>query len=654
MGDKIKRGAFKNVSDEELIHYYIELNLSAEELAEMYHTTESATRSYLSHRGIKKGKELAQACQERVNLEKLGVKTTLQLPEVQEKVRATIQEKYGTDNVLKLKEIQEKAKATTRERYGVDNVMSLKETHEKARETLRRKLGVDHPSQSEEIKEKMRKTSQAKYGANNPMQNEEVARKCVESYNKTREQKTGTANFSELSEGDLYDLYITQNLSAKQIAEKYGREPGTVLALMSERGIKKSRVLTEKHRAETSIENWGTPYPIAAEEVRQKGRQTKIERYGTDNTSSLPWVQEKFRQTCREKYGVDNPNKLLEIVLKRVHTRCGDGYPTEIMNIREKMIEYLDSLPFPLSIPEIAEGLKVSYSSFLHNLLKFNLKEHPNVIYNPLFSKEEKEVVDFIKELGITVEENTWGVIPDYELDVYIPDKKIAIEYNGDFWHCELRKPIKYHQKKSQLCEERGIFLYHIFEYEWNDKDKKRKILAHLKSLLGVNSRTIYARACEIKEVSSQDKKEFLEENHLQGDDSSTIRYGLYCQDELVSLMTFGRPRFTKKYQWEILRFCSKEGVSVVGGASKLFKHFLENSEGSIVSYSNFAKMSGNLYPMLGFVYVGLSKPSYVWFKGRQVLTRFQTQVKNEIETMHNEGYNRIFDCGNKVWAFIR
>ena len=120
--------------------------------------------------------------------------------------------------------------------------------------------------------------------------------------------------------------------------------------------------------------------------------------------------------------------------------------------------------------------------------------------------------------------------------------------------------------------------------------------------------------------------------------------------------MTFCKPRFLKKSycDWELSRFCSLAGANVVGGAGKLFKYFIEHNEGSVISYSDVAKTKGTLYQKLGFKFSHQSKPNYVWTNGHDVLTRYQTQMKNEIETMTSKGYYRIFDCGSKVWVYER
>ena len=606
------RGAFKGVPDEELKRLYIDENLTAEEIAEMFHTTPNAVRSYLSHCGIKKGKELAQRAQERVNLRKLGVKTTLQLPEVKEKVKETMQRKYGTDNILKLREFHEKAEDTLEKRYGVRNCMQSEEIRERARETWRRNYGVDNPNKCEEVVQKRKKTLQETYGVDNPMKNPEFAQRQQKTKAETLRARTGIGFLSEIPREELERLYIKENLSAREIADMFGRDVFSILGIMSENGIHKDRSLSEVHRKETSVLKYGTPYPVS---LNGKNKET-----------------------------------LAEIL----RSKKGDDYPVDLILDKDNFVAFLDSLDEPRTISEIAELIEVSYTVVINLIKKFGLKNHPKILYLSSSSSQEREICSWLEGLGFSVQKNIRGIIPKYEIDIYIPDKKLGIEFNGNYWHGEQCRDNKYHQEKSLLGRENGVFIYHIFEYEWENEDTREKIKSHLLSILGIAETVLYARNCEVREVSIPQKSDFLKKNHLQGDDKSSVRYGLYYNDELVSLMTFGRPRFNQKYQWEIHRYCTKSGVVVVGGASRLFKHFLDSSSGAIVSYSNFAKMSGNLYQKLGFKKIGLSKPSYVWCRGKEILSRFQTQMKEEAKTMHENGYFRIYDCGNEVWEYAR
>lgn len=286
-------------------------------------------------------------------------------------------------------------------------------------------------------------------------------------------------------------------------------------------------------------------------------------------------------------------------------------------------------------------------------------------------SNGELEVCDYVKSIyeGYLIQ-NDRTIIAPLELDLVIPGKKIAIEYNGTYWHSELSggKDKLYHLNKTNDCEKQGYHLIHLFETDWvNSPDIVRSILT---TLIRPDLLTkIYARKCEIKSINSKESNEFLNKNHLQGSDNSSVRYGLYYNDELVSVMTFVKPRFSKKYEWEISRYATLLNTSVIGGANKLFKSFLtEYTPKSIVSYSDRRYFNGNVYSKLGFTMDGYTSPNYFYtndeynvlenrlqyqkHKLKDKLERFDP-VMTEWENMQMNGYDRIWDCGHRRWIWI-
>jgi hypothetical protein len=276
-------------------------------------------------------------------------------------------------------------------------------------------------------------------------------------------------------------------------------------------------------------------------------------------------------------------------------------------------------------------------------------------------SNAEGEVYDFINNF-ISCEKSDRKILNGKELDIYIPSKNIAIEYNGLYWHSD--KYIdnsKYHFEKTNSCRDQGIQLIHIFEDEW--LNKKEVVKSRLLNLIGKNTDKIYARKCQIKEVSTKEKSEFLDANHLQGKVGSKINLGLYYNNDLVSIMTFGKLRKNlgsthKEGSWELLRFCNKLNTSVVGGASKLLKYFTGNFEyNEIISYADLRWSNGNLYDKLGFQETHKSVPNYFYVKRGMREPRFKYRKdilvsegfdknKTEKQIMKERGYNRIYDCG--------
>ena len=285
-----------------------------------------------------------------------------------------------------------------------------------------------------------------------------------------------------------------------------------------------------------------------------------------------------------------------------------------------------------------------------------------------LVSFWEKEVNDFINSLGIETETSNRSVLNGKEIDILIKEKNIGIECDGIIYHSELFNNDKnYHINKTKLCNDKGIYLIHIFEDEWRLKNNIVKSM--IKNILCKNDTKIYARKCEIKEVCQKEKKEFLENNHIQGDVNSKINLGLFYNNELVSLMTFGDLRInlgSKKEDgsYELLRFCNKLNTSVIGGASKLFKYFIKIYDfKKIKSYCDLRWFKGNLYEILGFNLIRISKPNYFYTKGNFRENRFKYRkdilVKNgfdknktEHQIMFENKYYRIYDCGCKVYEF--
>lgn len=267
-------------------------------------------------------------------------------------------------------------------------------------------------------------------------------------------------------------------------------------------------------------------------------------------------------------------------------------------------------------------------------------------------STGEIEIEEFFNKNNIFVEK-TRKILYPYEIDLYSDKFKIGVEFNGDYWHSSIHKSSDYHQKKSMMAAGKDIFIYNIFEYEWNNKEKRELITKQLSSNFNIDQLLINARDCNIKIIGNNEKKEFLNKNHIQGNDNSSIRIGLTHNGILVSVMTFGKPRFNNKFQWELMRFCSLSGSRIRGGASKLFSYFVKNYyPETIICYSDMAKSTGKVYEFLGFTLSHISSPNYIWTNFSDTFTRYQTQMKNEKQIMTERGFYQIFDCGNKVWIW--
>lgn len=283
-------------------------------------------------------------------------------------------------------------------------------------------------------------------------------------------------------------------------------------------------------------------------------------------------------------------------------------------------------------------------------------------------STGEKEVSDFLSDYTTNIILKDRSIISPYELDIVLPDKKLAIEYCGLYWHSELRgKGRNYHLNKLNLCQKRGIRLITIFEDEW--VFKKSIVKSRLSHILDLdNFKVIGARSCRIKEIDTNSKNEFLINNHIQGSDISKIRLGAFYKGSLLAVMTFSKLSIAKGSapvlgNYELSRFCSRTDYRVIGIASKLFKHFLRTSSDckSIISYADKRWSEGDLYFKLGFDYESDTKPSYWYSKNGLVryhrfgLRKAPHESPNltELELRKSEGYYRIWDCGNLKFRFV-
>lgn len=285
-------------------------------------------------------------------------------------------------------------------------------------------------------------------------------------------------------------------------------------------------------------------------------------------------------------------------------------------------------------------------------------------------SKQEDELYYFVSSLyNGTIIRNDREILDGKELDIVFPDIKLAIEYCGLYWHSELKgKDRNYHLNKLNMCNNSGYKLITIFEDEWvlsNDKCKSR--LASYINSSGM--RRIYARKCKVREISSKTIRSFCNDNHMQKYGSgSSIKLGLFFEDELVSILSFSRPSLAKgrkdssTTEYELHRFCSLLNTVVVGGASKLLSYFERNYDcDKIFTFADKRWSFANLYYRLGFTLIGESDPCYYYFKDNLVRQHRFLYRKNvlekkldvfdpnltEVENMYANGYNRIWDCGN-------
>lgn len=315
---------------------------------------------------------------------------------------------------------------------------------------------------------------------------------------------------------------------------------------------------------------------------------------------------------------------------------------------REDSIEYLKDNPSTYT--QLAERFNLNYAIMNNWASRLNIKSY----IKKYTSHMEDALYDLLTSFGVEFETHSRKIIPPQELDFYIPSKNLAIEFNGTFWHGFSQLGDKnYHLNKSKSCEEKGIRLIHIWEYEWNDPIQKEKIIQLLKIALGLVDNKIYARNCSVKIISNKEAKELNSRIHLQGHRNAQVTYGLFYKEELVQLMSFSKSRYNRNLKgsnsWEIIRGCPGSNNIVVGGVSKLFTHFVRDyNPDTVFSYCDFNKFDGKSYEALGMKFIGYTGPDMKYVINKEVINRSPSNYK--YNNSHCE--DKLYGSGSKKYLW--
>ena len=481
-----------------------------------------------------------------------------------------------------------------------------------------------------------------------------------------------------------YKEWCKQNPNSVQeignkISEWCKNNPDKVLA----RTEKIKQYYKDNPDAVTNIANkckqWYNDNPDIVREMVEKRLQTfqnnpdiqdainkKRVQWYKDNPDKVKLISEKISSTFKQK----RINNDFSLLLNKVH-------PDYIQPLLNGDINSLSEIL--IKCPICSEYDKHSF----HNIFRINSNDIKPNSYNLCHkcyanisqSSPELEIKDIINAMynGKCIE-NSRSIIPPLELDLYYPEKNIAIEFNGNYWHDENHKPKDYHFNKFKLCKDKNIRLVSIYESDWYNK--RDSTISLLKNIF-IDSKIIYARNCTISKLDHKTKSYFINEYHFYGDSNQgTISYGLYYNNELVSVMSFGKLRgqnklHNNKDHYELVRFVTKDNTRIIGGASKLFKKFIsEYHPVYIICYSDNDFFTGETYNKLGFKLKSLGESiDYQWVKGTNVLSRYECMKNKLLEKypkyrniniigsiedyiMHDLGYNKLYRCGNSIWEY--
>lgn len=313
----------------------------------------------------------------------------------------------------------------------------------------------------------------------------------------------------------------------------------------------------------------------------------------------------------------------------------------------------------------LANKLGVTKSTFLIKVHKHGLEEFIHL--NTKQSFMETQVADFIKSIykGEIIQNSRKILTSKKELDIYIPEFKLAIEINGNYFHSALYKDKMYHYNKFEECKKLGIRLIQIYEYEYSNEINKNIINDIIRRALRKTCTIINARDTDVRYVDTDDEKKFLSNNHIQGYTTSQRAYGIYFKGELKQLISVGTPRFNNRYDLEIIRECSLLNTMVVGGFEKIYSKIMQDyNSDTIISYCSNDKFTGTSYLKNQFKCIEESEPGYVWLdiNKNTIIPRYKTMKHNliklgfgnkeqtETEIMTELGYTKIYNSGNLTY----
>lgn len=371
-----------------------------------------------------------------------------------------------------------------------------------------------------------------------------------------------------------------------------------------------------------------------------KRKQTLKAKYGYEYNSQRPEIKELLSKP-----------KIPEAVLQKLNDR---DWLHEQYTVKKRS-----------SVDIAVELNNIHYGTVLFYLRKHGIE----ISYIKSSSAIEHNLIQFLQSKGIQCEQANRTAIKPYEIDIYIPEKKLGIELNGLYFHSlskdeENKKTINRHRDKFILAEQQGIKLLQFTDDETSSKIEIVKSM--ILNALGSSERKLDARKLSVRSVPKTEYKQFCEFNHISGYAKAQVTLGLYEGQELISVLSFAKSRFDKNYEWEIIRFCSRLNTSVRGGFSRLLSHFMsEHQTRSICSYSDLSYGNGSVYANNGFNLIKTTDVGYFWTDGHTKINRYLTQKKrlqnllgndfdsskSESENMFNAGYGRYWNCGNRVFG---
>ncbi|MEM2159675.1 MAG: hypothetical protein QXN55_01820 [Candidatus Nitrosotenuis sp.] len=445
-----------------------------------------------------------------------------------------------------------------------------------------------------------------------------------------------------------------------------------------------------KKRKQTNLKKYGTEFVSQNKKIKEKIKETTIKNHGVScifkkiKNQGLHMKDKNWLTNYRYNYELKNgfyPGASEESIKKRRKTNI-EKYGTEFgslhsneskekakntkrTNVKSKIIDKLNNKNIELLEPYLGINSYQNYKFKCVNCGNFFSTYISNSICckkcNKIsISKDEDKIIAELEKYKIKIIRRSRKIINKKEIDIFLPDFNLAIETNGLYWHSEWGggKDKYYHLNKTLLCEEQGIQLLHFFEDEISEKFDI--VMSMIKIKIKKPERIIFARKCEIKEISTKEAREFFNLNHLNGFCAAQKYFGLFFENRLVLGIAISPNRFGNDAGIEIIRLATSLNTIVVGGFKKILKFIsLKFANQNIFSFVDRRFSIGHSYINAGFKQVKISQPNYFYVKKKRFSRqkfqkhKLKKQLKifnenlSEADNMRLNGFDKIWDCGN-------
>ncbi len=525
--------------------------------------------------------------------------------------KITNREKFGSDWAIQSSEAKEKRIATNLEKYGVSHPLKTEESLKRLRETNKIRYGVDYAVQNAEVKKKSKLTNIERYGVENPFQS-----------------------------SDIQELIRKNHLKIRGV-EYPSQDP-----------------LVKKKIQDTNIERYGAENTFASEEIKEKIRLQNLERYGVEYPAQREEVKKKISETNLARYGVTVPFQAESVKAK-----------SKLTNLEKRGFQY------PSQSPLVMEKIQKSYRDAV---------AAGDIILTGRISKFNREIAMLMEE-RFQIKTVLEAVSEAYSFDIGVEGTNIYVELNPSVSHNSLRsftclrkgcedscvahKPTArdYHQKRAIHARAKGLRLIQIYQWEFS------KIELLLSGKLGKNFKHYSARKLRLAKLSKNEANLFLKQAHSQGAvNGQTHLYGLFKENELLAVATFGPARFGAKEQYEWLRYAVKPETIIHGGPQRLFQQFIqETAAKTVISYVDFNHSTGpSFLESIGFNEDKPTAPALVWSRKDEKISNnslirqgadrllgtsygsIENSGLNNKEIMAKEGFLPIYTAGNRIFRW--